>query len=73
MGRIETQRLTLNMPTELMARLDEYSSKMNISRTSGICVLLTQALDGQKAVSELGELLALVKAENDAKTSKIKE
>ena len=63
MARVETTRMGMNIPTELMNKLDEYADRMNISRTSAVCVLLSQALDSQKAVNDLGELLKLVKAE----------
>ena len=63
MARVETTRMGMNIPTELMDKLDEYTDRMNISRTSAVCVLLSQALDSQKAVNDLGELLKLVKAE----------
>lgn len=63
MARVETTRMGMNIPTELMDKLDEYADRMNISRTSAVCVLLSQALDSQKAVNDLGELLKLVKAE----------
>lgn len=63
MARVETTRMGMNIPTELMDKLDEYADRMNISRTSAVCVLLSQALNSQKAVNDLGELLKLVKAE----------
>lgn len=63
MARVETTRMGMNIPTELMDKLDEYADRMNISRTSAVCVLLSQALDSQKAVNDLGELVKLVKAE----------
>ena len=63
MARVETTRMGMNIPTELMDKLDEYADRMNISRTSAVCVLLSQALDSQKAVNDLGELLKMVKAE----------
>lgn len=59
MVKVETSRLGINIPTDLMERLDEYAYKMNINRTSAVCVLLTQAMDNQKAMSDLGELLKL--------------
>ena len=59
MARVETTRMGMNIPTELMDKLDEYADRMNISRTSAVCVLLSQALDSQKAMTDLGELLKL--------------
>lgn len=51
MDKVETCRINLNMPCNLAYRLDEYARKMNINRTSAICVLLNLALDSQKEVS----------------------
>lgn len=69
MARVETTRMGMNIPTELMDKLDEYADRMNISRTSAVCVLLSQALNSQKAMNDLGEFLKLYQ-EEQAKTSK---
>lgn len=63
MARVETTRMGMNIPTELMDKLDEYADRMNISRTSAVCVLLSQALDSQKAMNDLGEFLKLYQEE----------
>ena len=65
MAKVETNRINLNMPCDLTNRLDEYASKMNINRTSAICVLLNLALDSQKAMTDLGELLRMYQEEKD--------
>ena len=63
MERVETNRINLNMPCDLANRVDEYASKMNINRTSAICVLLNLALDSQKAMSTLEQLLQVYQEE----------
>lgn len=63
MARVETSRLGINIPTELLKELDSYASSMNISRTSAVCVLLSQALNSQKAMNDLNELVKMAKAE----------
>ena len=40
MARVETTRMGMNIPTELMEQLDEYADRMNISKC-GLCVALT--------------------------------
>ena len=70
MARVETTRMGMNIPTELMEQLDEYADRMNISRTSAVCVLLSQALNSQKAMTDLGELLKLVQEEQKKQTIK---
>lgn len=64
MVKTETSRMGINIPTELLGRVDEYANKMAINRTSAVCVLLSQALDSQKAMSNLDELLKLYQEKN---------
>ena len=68
MAKVETSRMVMNIPVELLSQLDEYASKMNINRTSAVCVLLSQALGSQKAMADLGELLRLVEEERNKQT-----
>lgn len=68
MAKVETSRMVMNIPTELLSQLDEYASKMNINRTSAVCVLLSQALGSQKAMTDLGELLKLYQEEQNKQT-----
>lgn len=68
MAKVETSRMVMNIPVELLSQLDEYASKMNINRTSAVCVLLSQALGSQKAMTDLGELLRLVEEERNKQT-----
>lgn len=69
MAKKEIMRLNINVPQDLIDRVDEYADNLSINRTSAVCVLLSQALDGQKVVSDLGQLLKYVQEEQ----SKIKE
>lgn len=68
MAKVETSRMVMNIPVELLSQLDEYASKMNINRTSAVCVLLSQALTSQKAMTDLGELLRLAHEEQNKQT-----
>lgn len=56
-------RITLNLSTRLVEQLDAYADEMGLVRTSAISVLLSQALNSQKAMQDIGELLKLVKEE----------
>lgn len=64
MARVETTRLGINMPTELMKRLEDYASRMNISKTSAVCVLISQALDNQKVIDSMSDLLRYYENQN---------
>lgn len=65
----EVKRININVPVETLERIDTYANNMSVNRTSAILVLLTQAMDSQKAMTDLGELLKLYQDEQ-AKTSK---
>lgn len=55
-------RVTVNLNSELVKHVDAYGERMGINRTSAVSVLLTQALNEQKAVNDLSELLELVRS-----------
>lgn len=56
-------RVTVNLNSELVNHVDKYAEDMNINRTAAVAVLLSQAVNSQKAMSDLEELLTMVKAE----------
>lgn len=68
MARVETVRFGMNMPSELMKQVDDYADRMNISKSSAVCVLLSQALSSQKAMNDLGELVKLYQSEQNKQT-----
>lgn len=61
----ELTRMTVSLPSELVKRVDTYAENMGIKRTSATAVLLTMALDSQKAMTDLGELLKVIQHEQD--------
>lgn len=63
----ELKRLNVNMPVDLVLRIDEYSDKMCINRSSAINVLCSLALDSQKAMNSIDDMLKLVKDEQAKK------
>lgn len=68
MEKVETTRMIMNIPVELLGQVDEYARKMNVNRTSAVCVLLSQSLNSQKAMNDLGELLKLYQEEQKKQT-----
>lgn len=68
MDKLETFRLTFNIPTDLLGQVDEYAKKMCVNRTSALCFLLSQSLNSQKAMNDLGELLKLYQEEQKKQT-----
>lgn len=63
MEKVETSKIFMNIPTELLRQVDEYARNMNVNRTSAVCVLLSQSLNSQKAMNDLGELVKMYQAE----------
>ena len=60
------QRLTMNMPDELMKRVDEYAERNYVNRTSAVCVLLSKALQGDdylNSIIKMGSALETVGAD----------
>ena len=59
----ETTRLVVNLPVELMNRVDQYADAMHVNRTSAVCFLLTQSLDNRQLSADLTRLLDAVQAQ----------
>ena len=66
----EIKRLNINLPKELDNRVSQYAERMTLNKTSAIIVLLQQALDNQKMISDVSELLDYVKQLEDSNTEK---
>lgn len=62
MAKKEIMRLNINVPQDLIDRVDEYAENLSINRTSAVCVLLSQALDAQKTVDLFGRMVDELKA-----------
>lgn len=52
-SKIEFTRVNMNLPTDLVERVKEYSENMGINTTSGYIVLLNQALDQKQTMNNL--------------------
>lgn len=63
-------RFTVNLTTELADQVDAYAEDMGINRTSAVSVLLSMALNSQKAMSDLGKLMKAYE-EEQSKTKAI--
>ena len=61
-------RVTVNLSSELVEQVDKYAENMSINRTSAVAVLLSQAINSQKAMNDLGELIKLYQEEQQKQT-----
>ena len=59
----EVTRVTFNLPSSLVDQVDAYGESMHINRTSAVSVLLSMALNSQKAMSDMSDLLKLLQEE----------
>lgn len=67
----DTTRVTYNLTTDLVEQVREYAENMNINMTSAVSVLLSTALNGQKAMTDLNKLMKAY--EDEQKKAKAKE
>jgi metal-responsive CopG/Arc/MetJ family transcriptional regulator len=63
-------RLAVNIDNALMKQIDEYAATLHITRTAAVAVLLSTALQAQKSMNTLEELMKAYKAEKAAKKGK---
>ncbi len=63
----ELKRINMNVPFDLLDRIDAYAEKMGITRSSAMNVLCASALDSQKAVDGISELMEFLQ-KNEVKT-----
>lgn len=56
-------RVTVNLTPELVERIESYAEKVNVNRTAAVSVLLSNALDQQKAIKDIGSLMDMYNAE----------
>lgn len=60
------QKLVCNIDDALMKQVDEYAASLHITRTAAVAVLLSTALQAQKSMNTLDELMKAYKAEKAA-------
>lgn len=66
----EITRVTVNLNSDLVRQVDSYADSMNINRTAAVAVLLSQSLNGQKAMTDLGEFVKLYQDELEKANNK---
>ena len=61
------QKLVCNIDEALMKQVDEYAASLHITRTAAVAVLISMALQAQKSMNNLDELMNAYKAEKASK------
>ena len=64
------QKLVCNIDAALMKQVDEYAASLHITRTAAVAVLISMALQAQKSMNNLDELMNAYKAEKASKEIK---
>ena len=59
----ELKRVNMNIPEDVLARVDEYADRMSINRTAAFIVLVNMALDNQRAMQDLNDFVQIAKLE----------
>lgn len=59
-------RVTVNLKSELVEQIDNYADELGLTRTSAVAVLLSQAINNQKVIDNMGDLIKVYKEQNNA-------
>lgn len=59
-------RVTVNLKSELVEQIDSYADELGLTRTSAVAVLLSQAINNQKVIDNMGDLIKVYKEQNNA-------
>ena len=57
-------KITMNIPEEMLVRIEAYAEKMSINRTAAMLVLCNMALDQQEMLAVMPKVLELAKESN---------
>lgn len=68
----DLKRLNINLPAELIKKVDEYAETLYIPRTTAMTVLLNSALDSQRAMKDINELVIEMKKQQELEEKKPK-
>lgn len=60
------KKMVCNVDDDLLEKIDRYAHDLHISRTAAVNVLLSQALDSQRALTALEGLLRAVEEQKGA-------
>jgi len=57
-------RITVNVKDDIVEKLDKYAEDYGLTRSAAATLLLAQAFKAEKAMTDLSELVKLVKEAN---------
>lgn len=59
----QTKKIVINVTEDLFNRVEEFSAEMNLNRTAGVTVLISQALDYIRMTKNMNELVKITQSE----------
>lgn len=62
---MDTKRLNINIPVDILSKVDEYAESLCLNRTSAVIVLLNQGLEYKKSLEVLSDLVNQIKSSNE--------
>ncbi len=62
-NKVELKRVSINLPKDLVQRVEEYGEMKGLNTTSAFIILLNQALDAKDTIDNLPYLIELLKSE----------
>lgn len=68
----EFTRININLPSDLVARIKDYSNKVGISVTSAYSILLNDALEQKELFKNMPALVSLMKDLKETSSSEKK-
>lgn len=62
----KVKKYNFNFPTELIERVDQFGERLNINRTSAMCVLLNTALQNDKMIESVPTVIEMYQSIQEA-------
>lgn len=59
----QTKKIVINVTEDLFNRVDVFATEMNLNRTAAVTVLISQALDHNRMIKNMNELVNITQSE----------
>lgn len=59
----ELKRINLNLSVDLLEKIDSYAARVGVTRSSAVSILISQTLEQQQTISDLGKLIQMYEME----------
>ena len=59
----DLKRLNLNLSVDLLEQIDNYASRIGVTRSSAVSILVSQTLEQQRTMTDLAKLVKMYEEE----------